>query len=430
MRKTKITATIGPATESIKNLRKIIEAGVDVCRLNFSHGEHEWHKKAVKNIRKASKEAKKNVGIIADIQGPRIRVANRSSLKLEKGENVFVTDEKCVHTYGFKKEIQLDWDNFYNFVDLGERIYIEDGLKELEVVDKKKDGCVAEVVTGGVVKSHKGVNIPKASSHMGFLTDKDIKDIEFILPLGVDFLAVSFVSNAIQLRSLRQIIKRVLQKEKNLHRSKQGSKKVKNSDLAYPWIISKIETRKAIKNIDEIIEESDAIMVARGDLAIEMPQEEVVVLQKKIIKKCIKARKPVIVATQMFASMVENPRPTRAEISDVTNAVVDCADSIMFSNETAAGKYPLKAVETAVRVIKNTEKSPYNDKPLKKAGKFAKMIFRLRKEEEKNRNRTIEIDNLKDAKKLACLRQEDVHLKLKSDDKSVKRKGSLIWGIE
>jgi pyruvate kinase len=296
-------------------------------------------------------------------------------------------------------------------------------------VEKKKDGCVAEVITGGFVKPHKGVNIPKASAYMGFLTDKDIKDIEFIVPLGVDFLAASFVSNANQLRNLRSIIKRVLQKEKNLHRSKQGSKKAKNSELAYPWIISKIETRKAIKNIDEIIEESDAIMVARGDLAIEMPQEEVVVLQKRIVKKCIKARKPVIVATQMFASMVDNPRPTRAEISDVTNAVVDCADSIMFSNETAAGKYPLKAVETAVRVIKNTEKSPYNDKPLKKIGKFAKMITQLRKKETGKSDRIIKIDNLKDARQCSALRQEDVRLKLKSQDKNIRRKGSVIWGV-
>ncbi len=429
MRKTKITATIGPATESVKKLKEIIKEGVDVCRLNFSHGDHDWHKKAVKNIRKASEEVGREVGIMADIQGPRIRVANRHNLNLKKGERVFVTDENSVHTYGFKKELLLDWDNFYAFVNLEEKIFIEDGLKELEVVDKKKDGCVAEVITGGSVQPHKGVNIPKASSHMGFLTEKDIKDIEFIIPQGVDFVAASFVSNRKQLKGLKQVIKRNLKKEKNIHRAEQKSAKAKNSDLAFPWIISKVETRNAVKNIDEIIDESDAIMVARGDLAIEMPQEEVVVLQKKIINKCIKAHKPVIVATQMFASMVDNPRPTRAEISDVTNAVVDCADSIMFSNETAAGKYPLKAVKTAARVIERTEKSPYNDKPLKRIGKFAKMITQLRKKDVSKGNRVIKVDNIKDARGCSALRQEDVRLKLSTKDKNIKRKGSVIWGV-
>ncbi|MDZ7611324.1 MAG: pyruvate kinase [Candidatus Moranbacteria bacterium] len=430
MKKTKITATIGPASEKTATLKKMMEAGMDVCRLNFSHGEQAWHKKTVKNIRKASKEAGKSVGIIADIQGPRIRVANKRSLKLEKKEKVFVTDENCPHTYGFKKELILDWDSFYQYAEVGEKIFIEDGLKELETIDKKKDGCVAEVITGGKVDPHKGVNIPKASSHMGFLTDKDIKDLEFIIPQGVDFVAASFVSNRKQLQGLKQHIKRILKKEKNFHKMEKGSQQTKNSSLAYPWIVSKIETRKAIQNLDAIIDESDAIMVARGDLAIEMPQEEVVVLQKKIVNKCLKAKKPVIVATQMFASMVEKPRPTRAEISDVTNAVVDCADSIMFSNETAVGKYPLKTIETAARVIQNAEKSPYNDKPLKKLGKFAKIITRLRKQKKSGKEKTISIAGLGEAKGYSALRQEDVHLKLKTKDKNIKRKGSLIWGIE
>ncbi len=324
----------------------------------------------------------------------------------------------------------LDWLGFHNFIKVGDKIFIEDGFIELKVVKLKKDACIAKVVFGGIVKEHKGVNIPRISSHMGFLTEKDHRDLEFVIPFGIDFLAVSFVANQRQLVSLRKTISQILEKEKKLYRSKNLYRHKKNSDLAYPWIISKIEKKEALRNIDGIIEESDAIMVARGDLAIEMPQEEVIITQKMIIEKCIKARKPVIVATQMMASMEEKARPTRAEISDITNAVVDGADAIMFSAETTVGAFPVRVIETANKIIKKTEESSFNDRPMKRMGRFTRAILKMKRTSKKDRIRSVEADNLQEVLGLATLRQEDFVIKLKSSNKNYKRKSCLIWGVK
>lgn len=430
MRRTKIVATIGPASEKIEVLSGMMKAGLDVCRLNFSHGDHAWHRRAIKKIRKASKISGKRVGIMADVQGPRIRVANTSNLKVKKDELVLVADEHCKRAYGQKKEITLDWLGFHNFIKVGDKIFIEDGFIELEVVGLRKDACIAKVIFGGIVKEHKGVNIPRISAHMGFLTEKDHQDLEFIIPQGVDFLAVSFVANQRQLITLRKIIAQNLKKAKNLYRSKKTAQYKATSDLPYPWIVSKIEKKEAIRNIDGIIEESDAIMVARGDLAIEMPQEDVVITQKMIIEKCIKAQKPVIVATQVMASMEEKARPTRAEISDVTNAVVDGADAVMFSAETTVGSYPVRVVEIASKIIKKAEESIFNDRPMKRVGKFTRMILTLRKSSVKNKTRKVEVENLPEALGLSSLRQEDFVIKLKTSNQNYKKKSCLIWGVE
>jgi len=431
MRRTKIIATIGPASEKINILSDMMRAGLDVCRLNFSHGDHIWHQNAIKKIRKASKISGKRVGIMADVQGPRIRVANIRNIKVKKDDLILVADEHCQKTYGKKKEITLDWIGFHNFIKKGDRIFVEDGFIELIVIELRKDACIARVIFGGVVKEHKGVNIPRISSHMGFLTEKDHRDLEFVIPLGIDFLAVSFIANRRQLISLRKIIALNLEKTKKLYRSKNIHKKdKKNSKLAYPWIISKIEKKEAIRNIDGIIEESDVIMVARGDLAIEMPQEDVVITQKMIIEKCIKAKKPVIVATQMMASMEEKARPTRAEISDVTNAVVDGADAIMFSAETTVGVFPVRVIETASKIIKKTEESVFNDRPLKRMGRFTRAILKLRKVSKTSKIRPVEVDNLQEALGLATLRQEDFIIKIKTSNKNYKKKSSLIWGVK
>jgi len=430
IRRTKIVATIGPASEKVGVLADMMKAGMNVCRLNFSHGTQAWHEGAVKKIRKASKVSGKRVGIMADIQGPRIRVANNRNFKIKKDELVLVADEHCKRSHGMKKEITLDWLGFHNFIKKGDKIFIEDGFIELKVVRLEKDSCIAQVVFGGMVKSHKGVNIPRISSHMGFLTEKDHLDLDFIIPQGIDFLAVSFVANARQLVNLRKLISQSLVKAKKLYRSKNIHLHKNNSDLPYPWIVSKIEKKEAIRNIDGIIKESDVIMVARGDLAIELPQEDVVITQKMIIEKCIKARKPVIVATQMMASMEEKARPTRAEISDITNAVVDGADAIMFSAETTVGAFPVRVVETAKKIIKKAEKSTFNDRPLTRAGKFAGKILGIRRSPKKSTINTIEVDNLKDALSFSSLRQEDVKIKIKTSNKNFKRKGKVIWGVE
>jgi len=429
-RRTKIVATIGPASEKKEVLVKMMKAGLDVCRLNFSHGDHRWHKNAIDEIREASKLAQKNVGIMADVQGPRIRIVNNKSVNLKNQEKILVADEHCHRMYGIKKEVTLDWVGFHNFIKVGDKIFIEDGFIELQVVELKKNACIARVIFGGVVKEHKGVNIPSISSHMGFLTEKDHQDLDFVIPLGVDFLAVSFVANKKQLINLRKIINQNLDKAKKLYRSKNIHRHKRNSNLPYPWIISKIEKKEAIRNIDGIIEESDAIMVARGDLAIELPQEDVVITQKKIIEKCIKANKPVIVATQMMASMEEKARPTRAEISDITNAVVDGADAIMFSAETTVGAFPVRVVETAAKISKKAEDSSFNDRPLRRMGRFTRTILKMRRATNSKKVRRVEVEDLEEVLGLSALRQEDFVIRLRTYNKNYKRKASLIWGAK
>ena len=362
MKKTKIVATIGPACEKQATLKQMVLAGMNVCRLNFSHGDYSWHKMMIKRIRRIEKQTRKKIGIMADIQGPRVRVANRNVVSVKKDETIFLTDGQTWHEGKHKKDLILDWKGFYEFLKRGDRVYIEDGLIQLEITKRMAHGCSAKVLVGGKLKPHKGVNIPSISKHMGFLTEKDLDDLEFILGQDVDFIAVSFVSNKKDLERLRAVMKQL---------GKSNEKKEHQT----PWIVSKIERRKALKNINEIIMASDAIMVARGDLAIETPQEKVGVYQKDIIKKCLIAKRPVIVATQMMASMIKNARPTRAEISDVTNAVVDNADAVMLSNESAVGAYPVDAISTMSKIVKSTEDSPYNDVKLKKYGKMRWMVI-------------------------------------------------------
>jgi pyruvate kinase len=423
MKRTKIVATIGPASESIEALKDMIENGMNVCRLNFSHNDYEWHKKTIAKIRRVSKQKRKHIGIMADIQGPRIRVASKKKIEIEKGDKVFLTDEKSQAKHQYKKELILDWDNFYSFVHKRDRVFIEDGLMELEILKRVSGGCVAEVVTGGVVNPRKGVNIPSISKHLGFLTAKDLNDLHFIMSQDVDFVAASFVSHGKDIKNLREVMKGILQ------RGFGGTKKGNGKKLM-PWIVAKMENKAAIENLDSIVKETDVIMVARGDLAIEMPQEKVGVFQKKIIERCIKLKKPVIVATQMMASMAESARPTRAEISDVTNAVVDQADAVMLSGETASGRYPKKVIETMSNILKSAEESPYNDLKLKKTNQFARMIYRLRNNKKKGLRKIIQAKTLNEALGLSSLRQEDVKIHLLTRKADQKNKASVIWGVD
>jgi len=350
-KRTKIVATLGPASESREILKKIIEAGVNVVRLNFSHGEHSWHGKIIDIVRELSAELGIPVGIMADLQGPRIRTLVDKDVELKAGEAVIISDvyynskfqPAADHPQG-GKIIFFDYPKIINDIEVGNEILIEDGLKKLKVTKKEKEFLEAEVLNGGVIKNHKGINIPDANFHFGAVTVKDEHDLEFVLGKEVDFVALSFVSNAKEIEETREKIKKLLGREINI-----------------PQIIPKIERKEAIKNIDEIVAASDVVMVARGDLGIELPETEVAVHQKEIIGKCLAVGKPVIVATQMLDSMINNPIPTRAEVSDVTNAVIDHADAVMLSGESASGKYPVETVATMSEIISNTEKSPYDD---------------------------------------------------------------------
>ena len=345
-KKTKIVATIGPASENKENLRKMIKGGMNVVRLNFSHGEHKWHKSVIKTTRELSYELGVNIGILADLQGPRIRIQTPNNVTLRNGETIFVGDTKHKKniTNFSSKIFYLDYPGIIEKIKEGSEILIEDGLIKVKVIKGGKQYLQTKVVDGGVVKNHKGVNIPGADINIPVVTSKDQKDLKFALKEGVDFVALSFVRNGNDIKGLKKRIERIVKNDKNI-----------------PQVISKIERKEAIDNLDDIIIESDAIMVARGDLGIEINEAKVVVLQKEIIKRSLMCLKPVIVATQMLDSMIKNPRPTRAEVSDVSNAVIDHTDAIMLSGESANGKYPLKSIKIMAEIARETEHSPFDD---------------------------------------------------------------------
>ncbi len=333
MKRTKIVATIGPASEKKSVLSKLIKNGMDIARLNFSHGSYENHAMLMRNIRAVAKQQHKKVTILQDLQGPKIRVAELSKpLTVKKNQTVAIG-----------KDFDLDFD-VSTTVKKGERILIEDGLIELKVIKVSKGLIVCKIVTGGVIQSHKGVNLPDSKITFPVITDKDVSDLQFGLKHGVNYVALSFVRDAKDLIALKKLIKKYLPARKKA-----------------PLVVTKIERPEAVKNFSKILKQSDMIMVARGDLGVEMPDWDVPIIQKDIIAKCRKAKKPVIVATQMLDSMIRNPRPTRAEVSDVANAVIDRADAVMLSGETATGKYPVEAVIEMRRIIEDTEASPYDD---------------------------------------------------------------------
>ncbi|MCB0349289.1 MAG: pyruvate kinase [Bdellovibrionales bacterium] len=325
LRKVKIVATIGPSSESYENLEKLIRAGMNVARLNFSHGTHEQHKKVIHNIRDISKKLHVEVAILQDLQGPKVRVGKFEGGKAElvAGETVVVTTKDIL---GNSKLIPTDVKTLPADVKIGSRILINDGLLELKVLStNQKDEITAEVVYGGKISDRKGINVPDVRLSLDCMTTKDIKDLEFGLEHNVDYIALSFVRTANDIISLRQ----------RIHDFGKTTK-----------IISKIEMLEAIQNLTNIVRASDAVMVARGDLATEVGQSLLPGLQKKIIKEANYWKRPVITATQMLESMVDNPLPTRAEVTDVANAVLDGTDAIMLSAETASGKYPEKCIQT------------------------------------------------------------------------------------
>ena len=333
MRKTKIVATIGPASSTVLLLTDLINKGMDVARLNFSHGTHESHYELIKNIREAEKITGKEIAIMMDTMGPEIRTRKFKGEKvfLEAGGEVIVTPEEIL---GDEKRFSVTYDHISEDLKTNDRILIDDGLIELIVTKIEKNEVYTKVVTGGEVSNNKGVNLPGKNLQLPSLIDKDIEDLEFGIRHKLDYVAASFIRTGRDVLEIRKIIERA------------------NSDMD---IIAKIENSEGVENIDEILELADGVMVARGDLGVEIPPEEVPIAQKMIIKKANLKGKPVITATQMLESMVRNPIPTRAEASDVANAIIDGTDAIMLSGETAAGKYPILSVEMMNRIAMKTE---------------------------------------------------------------------------
>lgn len=333
--KTKIVATVGPASNSKDVLRALIHEGVDVFRLNFSHGTHEDHLKVIKYVRELNQELGSTVSLLQDLQGPKIRVQEvLPDTVLERGQELVITTKQLL---GNKDVVSTSYISLPKDVKYGDMILIDDGKIELKVKEVREAEILTEVIYGGPVKSRKGINLPFTKVSAPSLTEKDVTDLEFGIQQKVDWIALSFVRKASDIRELRDIL---------------------DSHQSSSRIVAKIEKPEALNNIDDIITATDAVMVARGDLGVEIWLEEVPMVQKMLVEKCNKAGKPVIVATQMMESMIENPRPTRAETNDVANAVMDGADALMLSAETAAGKYPLEVIRSMVRTVASVEKNP------------------------------------------------------------------------
>ncbi len=337
MRKTKIVCTLGPSSQDEEILKELILNGLNVARLNFSHGTQKEHEEKIIAIKKAREELNSQTAIMLDTKGPEIRIGDFETGKADlfKGQDFILTTREIT---GNDKIVSVTYDQFAKDIKKGDTILIDDGLISMETVEIISDTDVKCLVkNGGRVTNKKGVNVPNVQINLPALTNRDISDIKFGIGLGIDFIAASFIRKADDVIKIREILK----KEK----------------ADYVMIISKIENRQGVENIDEIIEVSDGIMVARGDLGVEIPAEEVPLVQKMLIKKCNEAGKPVITATQMLDSMMRNPRPTRAEVSDVATAIFEGTDAIMLSGETASGAYPVEAVKAMARIALMIEKS-------------------------------------------------------------------------
>lgn len=337
MNKTKIVATIGPSSSNREVLKDMFQSGLNVCRINFSHGSYEQHADVIKTVRSLNKELGANVAILADLQGPKIRTGEmeNNGVLLEVGQHCQIITEPIT---GNAKKFSINYKNLPKDVKAGEKILLDDGKLVLEILDSDKKSIITcKVIQGGVLSSKKGVNFPNTRISLPSLTEKDILDLQFALENNVDWIGLSFV------RSARDII------ELKHHITQHGGK---------AKVIAKIEKPEALDCIDDIILETDGVMVARGDLGVEVPYQRVPLIQKMLIEKCISHAKPVIVATQMMESMITNMTPSRAEVNDVANAVLDGTDAVMLSGETSMGKYPVEVIQTISKIIEEVEKSP------------------------------------------------------------------------
>lgn len=423
MKKTKIVATIGPASESEENLTAMVKNGMNVVRLNFSHNNFNWHKKIIRRVRAVSRKMKTPIGIMADLQGPRIRIANREELPIQEKEIVWVAERPAkgvaMEANFARKLIYIELKGLVSMVKIGAEILVEDGLLKMKVIGKTKTRLKCLMVDGGTIKHHKGVNIPGISGKLGALTKRDLEVLDFALAENVDFVAMSFVRNAEEIKKLKSIIKRKTGKEE-----------------LNAQVVAKIERREAVENFDEILKATDAVMVARGDLGVEMPQAILPITQKEIIAKCLKAGKPVIVATQMLDSMIHNPRPTRAEISDVSNAVIDHADAVMLSGETAGGKYPVEAVKIMREIIEKTENSPFDDlkhgfledKTSSVSAALAQTAHELMKDSRASAVVVASISGF--TARMVARHRPDQRILVVSNNQKTQNQLTLIWGAE
>lgn len=359
-KRTKIVATIGPASNNKEKITHLIEAGANVLRLNFSHGTHVDHKHVIKTIREIGKEKNYHVGTLQDLQGPKIRIGlmKDGGVEIKDGQELIITTDDLE---GDNQKVSTVYKEIVHDVASGDTILIDDGNIELKTLSVTGNEVLTQVVHGGILKSRKGINLPDTVVSAPSLTEKDLEDLKFGLSQDVDWVALSFVRKAADIIELKKIIE------------------ASGTDAK---VVAKIEKPEALKNIDEIIEVTDAIMVARGDLGVEIPMHEVPLWQKKIVEKCNMAAKPVIIATQMMESMIENPRPTRAETNDVANAVMDGADALMLSAESAAGKFPVEAVQkmsetiVAVEVEANSIYNKYYDRHFESSTRMNDLLIR------------------------------------------------------
>ena len=334
-RKTKIIATLGPATDSAEMIARLMDAGVNVFRLNMSHAPHDWLRRVVKDIRSTAAARRRFIGIMMDTQGPAIRTGElRVPLDLQPGQKFTLTvrGERSEE----ERSVDVNYANFVNDINVGDVVLIDNGAIEMKVLAKAGNKVECEVLTAGKLGSRRHINLPGVKVSLPALTAKDIKDVLLGLELGVDMIALSFVREARDLLQLKELFE---------------------SRKPRPLVIAKIEDEQAVAHLEEIVRESDGVMVARGDLGIEIPYEELPIVQRRIVKTCLRHGKPVIVATHMLESMIESPMPTRAEVTDVANAVYEQADAIMLSGETTVGKHPLKCIEVFDRIATRIERS-------------------------------------------------------------------------
>jgi pyruvate kinase len=335
LHKTKIIATVGPASNTYEKLLALVEAGVNVFRLNFSHGTHAQHQQVIEHIHRINDDFPFNIAILADLQGPKLRVGeiDGGAMDLKAGDEFLFTNKECV---GSKHGVYISYPDFYKDVRVGEKVLLDDGKIEVLVIGITEDHCVrVKVLNPGMLLPKKGVNLPDTKISLPSLSEKDIRDLDFIISQQIDWVALSFVRKPDDVHALRAILEE------------------KGSNAK---IISKIEKPEALEHIREIILASDAVMVARGDLGVELPLEQIPMIQKNIVRKCIHRAKPVIIATQMMESMIDRTRPNRSEITDVANAVLEGADAVMLSGETAMGQYPELVIQTMVKIIEEVEK--------------------------------------------------------------------------
>ncbi|MFA6214942.1 MAG: pyruvate kinase [Patescibacteria group bacterium] len=360
MKRTKIVCTIGPASETKSKIELMVKSGLNVARLNFSHGTYKHHTLLINNLRKVAAKTGQPVAILQDLQGPRIRTGNIAAegIKVEAGEFIYLVPENFrISLKDVSAFIPIQYPGLYRDLKPGNPVLIDDAKIELEVVAIKNKAIRCKVKIGDIIYAHKGMNFPKSEIKAKPVTQKDMEDLRFGLKQGVDFIALSFVkdeSDIIELKkNIHRLESRLGRKDKDFKKPNRGG----SVPITQTKVIAKIERAEAVAHFEEILKVADGIMVARGDLGLEIPLEDLPLIQKKIVRRCVQEAKPVIVATQMLDSMIRYPVPTRAEVSDVANAILDGTDAIMLSGETATGKYPLKAVQVMTRIANEVEKT-------------------------------------------------------------------------